>query len=377
MLPTISLLLQLSGSEAPPAPPAPTAQATATATTVTEPASKVTFLPDAEAFATFRATYTHHPSDGSPWFSRFELPRVRAGLTVGTSKSSEELTDPTEVAHVPASAGVGGRLLVEGVRSTADGGLLGAAGDSVLLRLREAYGAWRPLKNLEFRAGMIPLPLVDQLDGGYDLRVTGPSGVEAAGLIDAADLGASCSYWFPKGYGRAFIAGTDGEGYTRREQNRAKNVEASVVVAPDPRGPLRGLTLGTYLRKGTRGALDVRADRATVGAFYQRGVARAGLAATYARGVDIDGTATGYSLEGYLRLVAAERWIFGLRGQLTEFDTRQTAQTLLTQASVGMRVESHSEVHAIGEFATSSASYFAQMPTSRNLSATVAARFHY
>jgi hypothetical protein len=106
-------------------------------------------------------------------------------------------------------------------------------------------------------------------------------------------------------------------------------------------------------------------------------VARAGLAATYARGIDIDGTATGYSLEAYLRVVASERWIFGLRGQLTEFDTRQTAQTLLTQASFGMRVESHSEVHAIGELATSSASYFAQIPTSRNLSATVAARFHY
>jgi hypothetical protein len=376
MLPTISLLLQLSGPETTTAPPAPTAQATAT--TVTEPpASKVTFLPDAEAFATFRATYTHHPSDGSPWFARFELPRVRVGLTVGTLKGSEELTDPTDVSRPPASSGVGGRLLVEGVRSTADGGLLGAAGDSVLLRMREAYGAWRPIKALEFRAGMIPLPLVDQLDGGYDLRVTGPSGVEAAGLIDAADLGASCSYWFPKGYGRAFVAGTDGEGYTRREQNRAKNVEAAVVVAPDPRGPLRGLTVGTYLRKGTRGALDVRADRATLGAFYQRGVARAGLAATYARGIDIDGTATGYSLEAYLRLVAAERWIFGLRGQLTEFDTRQTAQTLLTQASFGMRIESHSEVHAIGELATSSASYFAQNPTSRNLSATVAARFHY
>ncbi len=377
MLPTISLLLQLSGPvDHEPAPqqlPTQPAQSAAPA----EPASKITFVPDAEAFATFRATYTHHPSDGSPWFSRFELPRVRAGLTVGTSKDPEEHIDSTEVAHVPASAGVGGRLLVEGVRSTADGGLLGAAGDSVLLRMREAYGAWRPLKYLEFRAGMIPLPLVDQLDGGYDLRVTGPSGVEAAGLIDAADLGASCSYWFPKGYGRAFIAGTDGEGYTRREQNRAKNVEAAVVVAPDPRGPLRGLTLGTYLRKGTRGALDVRADRATVGAFYQRGVARAGLAATYARGIDIDGTATGYSLEAYLRVVASERWIFGLRGQLTEFDTRQTAQTLLTQASFGMRVESHSEVHAIGELATSSASYFAQIPTSRNLSATVAARFHY
>ena len=112
-----------------------------------------------EVFAQYRFRQSQTTAGESEWFHEFDVPRVHAAIEGG-------------------NATLRGRVLVEATRSASEGSLIGVAGDSLVLRVREAYAAFRPVAWASFDAGVVPTLTIPELDGTWMTRAVAPSALE-------------------------------------------------------------------------------------------------------------------------------------------------------------------------------------------------------
>ena len=250
--------------------------------------------PGLEVFVEYNLRLTR-ASTGNEWFHSFEIPRAHGSL---------------RASYGPAQA----RLVVEAVRSASEGALLGVAGDSLVLRLRDASAGYRQGEWLSLDAGVIPTLTVPELDGSFNLRAVAPTPLESTGLSSPADLGATARVTFPRRYGFAAVGAYNGEGYTNRELNRGKNLELAAEIHPLPEGPLAPLGVFASYVIGSEGTAHARADRLTVALLWQGKRLRGGASFTHAWGVGERADQRSILLDAFLRAEPIDRLIFGVRG---------------------------------------------------------------
>ncbi len=150
-------------------------------------------------------------------------------------------------------------LRIEAVRSAGPQSLIGIDGNSLVLRLAQAYGHTAvhlgPI-SIGARLGQIPERWLEQLEKGYDTRGADPLGSDRLVLVDRADLGGSLTISGWKGLVDLDIALTNGEGRAQQELNRGKNTTLIATVRPwrtvRARGPV-GLALHGMYRDGSVG----------------------------------------------------------------------------------------------------------------------------
>ena len=243
------------------------------------------------------ASYTYQNLDtqqGRSWFHVFDLPRAHAALEGEMDR-------------------VKGRVVLEATRSAANGALTGVAGDSFVLRIREAYAAYRPIDMLEVSGGVIPTATIPELDGTWMMRAVAPSALESSGLASPADLGARVRLDLPKDFGFVSTSVYNGEGYDNRELNRGKNTEFAADIHPIPIPALRPLgVFGSYVA-GSAGTSKARADRVTGGLVWQDVKVRAGAFATYAWGVRDAATQHATVASLFVRVEPIPRVLLGAR----------------------------------------------------------------
>ncbi|MBX3204396.1 MAG: hypothetical protein KF764_04975 [Labilithrix sp.] len=274
-----------------------------------------------EVFAQYSYRNLVGPGNNQTWFHAFDVPRAHAAL-------EGELD------------GARGRVVLEATRSASEGSLLGVAGDSLVLRIREAYGAYRVVAPLELSAGVIPTLTVPNLDGTWMLRPVAPSALEASGLMSAADLGAKARVDLPRGFGWLAAAAYNGDGYTNRELNRGKTFEGAAEVHPLPNGALRPLgVFGSYVA-GSTGTSLARADRVTGGLVWQGSRVRGGAYFTHAWGVAQLGTQRAMLASAFVRVEPVPRLLLGARADHTIRDSAVSPTDAFTTVlgSVGYRV---------------------------------------
>ncbi len=284
--------------------------------------------PGIELFAQYAFTLTYPSTGSSTWFHDFEVPRVHASV---------------EAEYGP----VRGRILLEGVESANEGALTGVGGDSVVLRVREAYAAWAPLKGLDVLFGVVPTLTIPEFDGTWLLRTIAPSTLENSGLVSPADLGGTLRYRFPEKYGWVAVAAYDGEGYTSPELNRGKNVEIAAELHPLPHGALLPLAVfGSYVG-GSSGSDSARSDRVTGAVLWQGRRVRAGFDYTYAWGVGDDAVQSSTITEGFARVEPIDRLLLGAQGSYWIRNTGAPSTDAITTiiGSVGWRIADPLEVH--------------------------------
>ncbi len=206
---TLSLLTLLVLAQADAVPDAgsgPGPLITVDAGVITIAQSPLTWTPIVDAFGEFLA---RSPRDGVP-FNAFSVPRVQAGLEAGWK-------------------GASARVLVEGVYATQGGALIGVAGDSVVVRLREAWGGYR-LFFLEAQLGLVPTLVVPEVERAFLFRELSADGLESYRIKAPADFGANLRAHLPGKYGWVGVSVTNGEGYTsRRQEPRAGRRGAPVA----------------------------------------------------------------------------------------------------------------------------------------------------
>lgn len=284
--------------------------------------------PGLEVFAQYSFRQTSTQNGRAPWFHQFDVPRVHASV-------QGELGPAT------------GRIVLEGVRSTGEGALIGVAGDSLVLRLREAWAGYRYKNWFSAAIGVVPTMTVPELEGTWRLRVVGPAPLEQTGMASPADLGLTGRLHFPKQYGYVAAGVYNGEGYTRQELNRGKNVEIAASLHPAPAGAARPFAIfGSYVI-GSSGTGAARADRLTTSALWQGNRLRAGAGMTYAWGLDNDGARRSMLFDAFFRIEPVNGLMLGLRGSYWDRNVQGPAPDTVVNVtgSVGYRWVSPFETH--------------------------------
>ncbi|APR74767.1 Hypothetical protein A7982_00113 [Minicystis rosea] len=246
---------------------------------------------------------------GTKWFHNFEIPRAHASMT--------GLYGPVQA-----------RLVLEAVRSASEGALLGVAGDSFVMRLREASAGYRLGRWLAIDAGVVPTLTIPELDGTFALRAVAATPTERAGLGSPADLGATARFNFPADYGYVAVGAYNGEGYNQRELNRGKNFEAALEFHPAPGTFARPLAVFASFVNGSSGTGSAKANRLTTALLWQGRRIRAGADFVYAWGIGENGLQRSYLIDGFLRLEPIDRLLFGARGFTWLRDTTQAADRI-------------------------------------------------
>jgi hypothetical protein len=284
--------------------------------------------PGLELFAEYDFTLTYAANQTTSWFHQFNVPRVHASL---------------DGAVGPVRA----RVLVEGVRSASDGALIGVDGDSIVIRVREAYAAWDPVKGLEVAAGVVPTLTIGELDGTWMLRVIAPTTLESAQLASPADVGGTLRYTLPSRYGWIAVGAYNGEGYNQQELNRGKNVEIAGELHPIVRGPLLPLAAFASFVGGSEGTDSARSNRLTGGVLWQGARVRGGVSYTYAWGVADDPEQTSTATDVFVKVEPIDRLLLGARLSYWVRDTGAPSTDAITTffGSVGWRIFDPLEFH--------------------------------
>lgn len=272
-----------------------------------------------EAFVAYdlRVTPT---AQGNEWFHSFEIPRAHASVT--------GLYGPVQA-----------RIVLEAVRSASEGALLGVAGDSFVMRLREASAGYRLGKWLSVDAGVVPTLTIPELDGSFNLRAVAATPLESAGLSSPADLGATAKLHFPRGYGFVAAGAYNGEGYQRRELNRGKNVEAAVEVHPFATTAARPLAVFASYVNGSSGTGSAKANRLTTALLWQGKRVRAGADFVYAWGVGENGLLRSWVIDGFVRVEPIDRLLLGARGFAWVRDAANTSDRIVeVTGAAGYRI---------------------------------------
>ncbi len=303
--------------------------------------------PGLEVFAQYALRLTNTDAGDVDVTHAFDVPRTHASLTATWE-------------HARA------RVVLEAVRSAAEGSLLGVAGDSLILRLREAYGGWSSPR-VEVRAGVVPTLTVPEIESTWGLRAVSSTPLEAARYASPADLGVTARVALPRGLGAAALGAYNGDGYAQREFNRGKNIEVLLLLRPLAGGALEPLTLIASYVLGSSGAGDVRADRATGAILWRATRIRGGVSFTYAWGVDDRGDQTGWLAEGFVAAEPISSLLLGARVLRWQRDDAAETDRLTTiLATVGWRVTRPWEVFAAVSRSIAGARALQALPGSDN-----------
>lgn len=268
--------------------------------------------PGLEIFAQYAARNTIGIDGNRTFFHVFDVPRVHAAIE-GEWKEAR------------------GRIVLEATRSASEGSLVGVAGDSLVVRIREAFVGYRAFGLVDVAAGVVPTLTVPNLDGTWMLRPVAPSVLEANGLLAPADLGARARVELPAGYGFLAVAAYNGEGYTSRELNRGKNVEGAIEIHPLPGGALAPLGVFASFTGGSSGTALSQANRLVSGVVWQGATVRAGAIVAHAWGVADLGAARALALTTFVRVEPVSRLYVGARFDHVVRDTvNEPANTLST-----------------------------------------------
>jgi hypothetical protein len=320
-----------SAQDAATSPPPPPPPATAATDAAHPPAPTehtllmpVSDLPEAEetpATAAATTSTDSHVRAGAEVFAQYSFTSTNSQTSASTSASSFDV--PRVHGAVEGDYGpLFGRIVLEAVQSASQGALTGVAGDSLVMRVREAYAAYRFEHLLEVRAGVIPELTIPALDGTWVLRPVMASPQETSGLYAPADLGASVVATLPEHWGWLGVGAYNGEGYAQQELNTGKNVELAAEIHPLHFTGLLPLGVFGSYTSGSQGTESARANRLTGGLLYQGKRIRAGADYTFGWGVGTNGTQDSSLVDGFARVEPVSRFIVG--GRLS-YLTRNTS----------------------------------------------------
>ncbi|MEM9070265.1 MAG: hypothetical protein AAGE52_17290 [Myxococcota bacterium] len=281
----------------------------------------IQWIPGIETFGAYRLQVVESAGENDrEWFHIFELERALLWLGVQYGDLSA-------------------RIMLEAVQSADEAGLLAIGGDSLVIRVREAWAGYNVRDWVDLRAGMVRTLTQPMVESVERLRPVGKGPHERFNLLYPADVGATAVLRLPHGLGRIGAGVTNGEGYRNREMNRGKTTELFAELRPLATLGAEGLVIsGSYIL-GSEGSGSARADRATVIVAWDDDWLKVGGSFTYALGFEGNGAREGWLAHGFARVELFDRLILGARADHFRRDTDDSEDAITTyQGTVGFRV---------------------------------------
>ncbi len=212
--------------------------------------------------------------------------------SVGGERGSEFSIDRAELAGAASwraserlRGGVRGRL--QAIRSAGPQSLFGIDGDSIVMRVIEAYGQGGIRFDATYvraRLGLVPERWLELVEQGYELRALGPLASDQP-FFERADLGATISALAWDGRLGVDISVVNGEGPAQREQNLGKNTTGIVTLRPIVRDALTWSAHVGY-RDGSTGVASGRDHRLAFASTLRTPRATAGIEFVRAFGLE-------------------------------------------------------------------------------------------
>jgi len=235
----------------------------------------------------------------------FEAARVEAGDR--STRTMELRRAEAGLGHQSEPTTLEFRL--EATRAAAPESLLGVDGNSLVVRVKRAYGARRfelgPVQ-LEARAGLAPDRFTARMDGALDLRATGPLLAERGGFLETSELGAGVRLAALEGRVAAAFDVLQGEGRREVETNDVWDVAGLLEVEP-----VDGVHVLGHARRGRLGPGEARNNRLGGGLAWRGERHAAGVEYHRADGVDGRGSQTA---EGLGLALQGRVWVDGPGG---------------------------------------------------------------
>jgi hypothetical protein len=229
----------------------------------------------AQVFSAFELPLT--PLQQDPW-SRFTLERAEVGGGFMWERTLHAV------------------LRLEAIRSASPRSAFGIDRNSLLPRFRLAWAGATPRWTvfgarvaLDLRAGLVPEPWLERLEGASATRGLVALPGERARLIGTSDLGATASLRLNEGLVDIVLSLTNGEGNNEVEQNAGKNLQAIVGTTPvvvDVLGEPVSLSASAGWRDGSVGLASVRNHRGLLALTASHPWFHVGAESVWALGVD-------------------------------------------------------------------------------------------
>ncbi len=265
----------------------------------------VCVLVRADVFAGYRASWI----GGDP-FNEFRLDRAEVGTGL--------LWKPFDRLETGATVGV------EAVRSAGPQSLTGIDGDSLVVRLLDAYGHAAlhvgPI-DLGLRGGLVPERWIEQLEKGYDTRGFDALGSDRLRFFDRSDLGVTLTASGWKGLVDVDLEIVNGEGRAQRELNKGKNITAMVTVRPWQRDHAKGpmvVALHGAFRDGSIGVASAADRRGAAAVTFASPWVYGGLEYVHALGFGGRSDRTSNDIGVWVSGRVLPRWL-GLLGKYDRF----------------------------------------------------------
>ncbi|MBC8067703.1 MAG: hypothetical protein IAG13_05160 [Deltaproteobacteria bacterium] len=269
----------------------------------------------ADVFAGFRAGKV-----GGTGMNEFRLDRTELG--------SGLLWKPT------ARLETGAVVALEAVRSAGPQSTTGIDGDSLVIRVLEAYGHAAvhvgPI-DIGARAGVVPERWIEQLEKGYDTRGFDALGSDRTRMFDRSDVGLSLTASGWKGLVDIDLEIVNGEGRAQRELNAGKNITAIATVRPLRREHRKGpivLAIHGGFRDGSLGIARVADRRGAAAITFASPWVYAGFEYVHALGFGGRGDLRANTMGGWVSGRVLPRWL----GAMAKYD--RTHQDLESASAV-------------------------------------------
>lgn len=228
----------------------------------------------------------------------------------------------------------GGVVGVEAIRSAGPQSVTGIDGDSLVVRMLEAYGHAAvhvgPI-DLGARAGLVPERWIEQLEKGYDTRGFDALGSDRTRMFDRSDIGVTLTASGWKSLVDVDVSVVNGEGRAQRELNRGKNITAIATVRPLRREHAKGpivLAVHGGFRDGSLGLASIADRRGMAAVTFASPWVYGGFEYVHALGFGGRGELRANTLGGWVSGRILPRWL----GALAKYD--RTHQDLSQQGAV-------------------------------------------
>jgi hypothetical protein len=226
---------------------------------------------------------------------------------------------------------IGGLVRLETIRSAASQSAFGIDGNSLLPRLRLAYGVVRSevliggiAVDVEARAGLVPEPWLETLERRLGARGLQGLGAERAGLLSASDLGTTLDVDIGDGWLDLRLSVVNGEGRAELERDAGKNIGALVVFVPfvfEAFGSPWALGGQIGGRLGSLGVAGVVDHRVMAAVFSSHPRLRLGLEGTAGFGFQQRAEQQPLTFGGFVDAVVVPTWLgIALRADATTVD---------------------------------------------------------
>lgn len=226
-------------------------------------------------------------------------------------------------------------LELEAIRSAGPGSTVGVDQNSLVARVRHAYGFWSSELgpgNLQVDAGLIADIWTETLLTEYPLRPMAPIASERHGFFFRADLGARVTWSAWDRLLELRLSMTNGEGLNRQERNPGKNAMVQVSSFPlhlDLLGAPLAVGAHAVYREGSFGVASARNHRIAGALTAHHPRFGAGVEYVRAFGLGDDSAVEAQTTSAWLHAEPVERWLgVAASAEFTQFDLDVSDATL-------------------------------------------------